>query len=77
MTARVPFVSRHARDLYPAGAARPHCAGVGLIVDEPRRNFEAVDGGRLEPGEITERPLGKTFVFRDADGRRVEIESRV
>jgi lactoylglutathione lyase len=62
-------------ELYPASAAGPDRAGVGFMVDDlDQASAELAEAG-FQPGETAERPWGQTFVVRDPDERRVEVQA--
>jgi lactoylglutathione lyase len=67
---------RFVLELYPAGEAGPDCAGVGVGVEDLGAAATRLTDAGFQPGPIAERPRGTTFVVRDADGRRVEVQAQ-
>jgi catechol 2,3-dioxygenase-like lactoylglutathione lyase family enzyme len=65
-------------ELYPATEEHPadRC-GIGLGVPDLQKTTELLRTRGFEPGPLTERPWGLTFVVRDPDGRRVEVKREV
>jgi catechol 2,3-dioxygenase-like lactoylglutathione lyase family enzyme len=63
-------------ELYPAAQAGSDCAGVGVVVEDLSAAAARLTGAGFAPGETAEQPWGRTFVVRDADDRRVEVQAR-
>lgn len=62
-------------ELYPLGAEAVSAdqTGLGFVVtslDASRAEFESRG---FKPGAVRDNPWGRTFVVRDPDGRRVEL----
>lgn len=62
-------------EIYPAGANGPDCAGLGFAAQDLAATSDRLRAAGFEPGDITEQPWGTTFVVRDPDGRRVEVQA--
>ncbi|MDA0167888.1 VOC family protein [Solirubrobacter taibaiensis] len=62
-------------ELYPAGAGGTDRAGVGLVIGDLEAAAEQLREAGFNPDPIAERPWGTTFVARDPDGRRVEVQA--
>ena len=62
-------------ELYPAPSAEyGDQTGVGFAVADLRGLHERLVAGGLGPGAIKDNPWGVSFVVRDPDGRRVEVQ---
>ena len=60
-------------ELYPATAdVAADQTGLGFGVENLPATRAVLISRGFAPGEITDRPWGRTFVVRDPDGRRVE-----
>jgi len=62
-------------ELYPAGPDGPDTAGVGFEVEHIQAAWARLKEAGFAPGDIAQRPWGMSFVVRDADNRRVEIQA--
>ena len=63
-------------ELYPADPTNgTDCAGLGFRVGDIEATSLRLSAAGFEPGEIATQPWGTTFVVRDADGRRVEVQA--
>ena len=60
-------------EIYPASA--PDAAGLGFTVPDLEAACGRFDREWFAPGDVTVRPGGVTFVVRDPDGRRVEVQA--
>src|SRR5690349_19429919 len=62
-------------ELYPAPSADyADQTGLGFAVPDLRGLHEGLCAGGLAPGAVKDNPWGVSFVLRDPDGRRVEIQ---
>ena len=62
-------------ELYPVPSAEyADQTGLGFVVPDLRGLHERLSAGGLAPGAIKENPWGVSFVLRDPDGRRVEVQ---
>jgi lactoylglutathione lyase len=62
-------------EIYPAaGQAEPDSAGLGFVVADLRATTARLCDAGYTPGEISTNAWGTTFVVRDSDGRRVEVQ---
>ena len=62
-------------ELYPAASADyADQTGLGFAVADLRGLHEQLSAGGLAPGAIKDNPWGVSFVLRDPDGRRVEVQ---
>ena len=63
-------------ELYPAKAIMPdETTALGFNVADLERMRDRLNGQGYRPGTIKDTPWGRTFVVRDPDGRRVELNS--
>lgn len=64
-------------EIYPAiGQYGPDTTGLGFAVDDLQATADLLRDAGFRPGEISSRPWGASFVIRDDDGRRVEVQAR-
>lgn len=62
-------------EIYPVSlGGEPDTAGLGFCVNDLKATADRLNDSGFTPGEIAERPWGTTFVVRDSDGRRVEVQ---
>jgi lactoylglutathione lyase len=62
-------------ELYPAsGTNAVDQSGLGFDVEDLAAMSAKLAERGCAPGAIADRPWGRTFVVRDADGRRVEVK---
>lgn len=62
-------------ELYPvADGAAPDSAGLGFDSPDLEEAAAKLVQAGTQPGAVTDRPWGRTFVVRDPDGRRVEVK---
>ena len=62
-------------ELYPAPSTEyADQTGVGFAVPDLRDLHDRLSADGLSPGAIRDNPWGVSFVVRDPDGRRVEVQ---
>ena len=62
-------------ELYPAEDGPSDSAGLGFVVEDLDAAAARLERAGFAPGPIAERSWGTTFVVRDADGRRIEVQA--
>jgi len=64
-------------ELYPTEGAAPDQTGLGFVTGELDDLHMLLRRNQFAPREIRDTELGRMFVVRDPDGRRVEVKARV
>lgn len=64
-------------EIYPATEQDgTDTTGLGFAVDELQVTADLLCAAGFRTGEIRSRPWGTSFVVRDGDGRRIEVQAR-
>lgn len=63
-------------EIYPREGAVPDQTGLGFITGELEGLHTLLRRNQFAPRDIRETELGRMFVVRDPDGRRVEVKAR-
>jgi catechol 2,3-dioxygenase-like lactoylglutathione lyase family enzyme len=63
-------------ELYPADGTPPDQTGLGFVTGEIEGLHTLLRRNQFAPRDVRETELGRMFVVRDPDGRRVEIKAR-
>lgn len=62
-------------EIYPAGERDADSTGLGFAVDNLEAAAARLRDAGFEPGEPSANPWGTSFVVRDPDGRRIEVQA--
>ena len=62
-------------ELYPTETKMPDATGLGFLSEDIVALHTVFRKKQLAPREIRETEMGRTFIVRDPDGRRVEIKA--
>jgi lactoylglutathione lyase len=63
-------------ELYPREAGAPDQTGLGFVTAELDGLHALLRKNQFAPREVRETELGRMFVARDPDGRRIEVKAR-
>ena|SRR5689334_1203279 len=63
-------------ELYPAEGTAPDQTGLGFVTGEIEGLHTLLRRNQFAPRDIRDTELGRMFVVRDPDGRRVEVKAR-
>ena len=63
-------------EIYPAEGIHPDQTGLGFLTGEIEGLHILLRRNQFAPREIRDTELGRMFVVRDPDGRRVEVKAR-
>mgnify|MGYP001545166532 CR=1 FL=1 len=63
-------------ELYPAAGTTPDQTGLGFETDDLDGLHMLFRRNQFAPREIRETELGRMFIVRDPDGRRVEVKAK-
>jgi lactoylglutathione lyase len=63
-------------ELYPSEGGAPDQTGLGFVTGDLEGLHMLLRRNQFAPREIRNTELGRMFVVRDPDGRRVEVKAR-
>lgn len=63
-------------EIYPTEGGAPDQTGLGFVTGDMEGLHQLLRRNQFAPREIRTTELGRTFVVRDPDGRRVEVKAR-